>query len=126
MKKLIVKQMNEGQEIFIAKVSEEINSNLAKSLRAGDRMLVDSDGLAFIYILEDDSDLYYLYFQQDSWESLHKITLEQKKLVLDLGNDIQIELTSIVEELAFLTENIDGNGNYGEAMETAVQEVFHN
>ncbi|MFD2511995.1 hypothetical protein ACFSUR_27860 [Halalkalibacter alkalisediminis] len=91
MKKLIVKQMNEGQEIFIAKVSEEINSNLAKSLRAGDRMLVDSDGLAFIYILEDDSDLYYLYFQQDSWESLHKITLEQKKLVLDLGNDIQID-----------------------------------
>ena len=126
MKKLIVKQMSEGKELFTAKVSEDIDSNLAKSLRAGSRMLVDSDDLAFIYILEDDSDLYYLYFKQDSWESLNKIALESKKLILDLGNDVEIELTSIVEELAFLTENIDGNGNYGEAMEKAVQEVFHN
>ncbi|WP_227936851.1 hypothetical protein [Alkalihalobacillus deserti] len=125
MKKLTVNQINEGKELFIASVSEEVDVDLAKSLRAGDRMLVDSDGLAFIYILEDDSNFYYLTFKQNTWTSLKKVTLENVRLVLDVGNNVQIELTSILEELAFLTENIEGNGNYGEAMEKAVQEVFH-
>jgi hypothetical protein len=124
MKKLLINQIKEENGELLALINEEIDAELANSLKAGDRMLVDSDGLAFIYILEDDSAFYYVSFEQATWPSLKNVLTKNTKLVLELGNNVQIELTSIAEELAFLTENIEGNGNYGEEMENAVQEVF--
>ncbi len=117
--------MTEEQDFLKAHLNEEINLELANSLKAGSRMLVDSDGLAFIYILENDTAFYYVTFEQSTWPYLKKLLVTNKSLILDLGNEKSIELTSMFEELTFLTENIDGNSNYGEVMEKAVKEVFN-
>ncbi|TWI53285.1 hypothetical protein [Halalkalibacter nanhaiisediminis] len=124
MKKLHVETIKKENDHYIATVSEVIDKELAQSLRAGERMLVDSDNLAFIYILEDDTEFYYVNFSQKTWSDLKQLYTEAKKLELILHEEVVIELTSICEELSFLTENIEGNGNYGEEMEKAVQEVF--
>ena len=124
MKKLHVETIKKVNDHYIATVSEVIDKELAQSLRAGERMLVDSDNLAFIYILEDDTEFHYVNFSQKTWSDLKQLYTEAKKLELILHEEVVIELTSICEELSFLTENIEGNGNYGEEMEKAVQEVF--
>ncbi|GAE37064.1 hypothetical protein [Halalkalibacter akibai] len=124
MKKLNVTEIQEKPEGFVASVKEELNVELARTLKAGNRMLVDSDGLAFIYIIEDELDYYYVSFGKGTWPSLKKLLANQGSLDLELGNSLNIELTAIADELAFLTENIEGNSNYGEEMEKAVSDIF--
>ncbi|KHF38832.1 UPF0738 family protein [Halalkalibacter okhensis] len=125
MKKLEVEKIIVEKDQYTAIMQEEIDKELAKTLQAGGRMLVDSDGLAFVYILEDESSFYYVAFSQATWPQLHEVLSQSASLTLRLNNDITIELVSIVEELSFLTENIEGNSNYGEEMEKAVQEFFN-
>ncbi len=110
---------------FVAILEETVEESFAKTLKDGGRMLVDSDDLAFVYIIEDDSTLYYVCFSQPTWVTLNEIVSKEETLSLQLHENIHIQLESIVTELAFLTENIEGNSNYGEEMERAVEEVFH-
>ncbi|WP_332689159.1 hypothetical protein [Halalkalibacter lacteus] len=124
MKKLTVNTIKSENECFNAYLQEKMDVKLAKSLQASNRMLVDSDGLAFVYILEDDSAFYYVSFPQETWSMLKDIYDQEATLMLIPADDVQIELTSLQEELAFLTGNIEGNSNYGEEMERAVQEIF--
>ncbi len=124
MKKLYIDTVKRGNDGYIATLTEKVEIKLAQSLKAGERMLVDSEGLAFIYIVEDDSAFYYVSFPQHTWSELHQLHKEDSKLELILHENVKLELMSVCEELSFLTENIEGNSNYGEEMEKAVQEAF--
>ncbi|WP_088103492.1 hypothetical protein [Halalkalibacter urbisdiaboli] len=124
MQKLNVTKIVKREEQYIVSVDEELMNEQADSLRAGERMLVDSDGLAFVYILEDDKAFYYLSFPKETWNVLYQAYKEKSDLKLVLNKKVTLPLTNIHEELDFLLENIEGNGNYGEVMEEAVREVF--
>jgi hypothetical protein len=124
MKKLTVDTIKNDNGCYKANLLETVEAELAKSLQAGSRMLVDSDGLAFVYILEDDSAFYYVSFPKETWSMLKDIYEQSETLMLILSDDVHIELTSLAEELSFLTENIEGNSNYGEEMERTVHKFF--
>ncbi|BDG34820.1 UPF0738 family protein [Saccharococcus caldoxylosilyticus] len=86
-------------------------------------MLVDSDHLSFIYILETDEDFIYVAIPYEFWNDVKQALAEEAAVVLKSG-ELELELTSFKEELTYLIENIDGNANYGEQMEQAVKEIF--
>ncbi|MCM3761896.1 hypothetical protein M3212_14060 [Alkalihalobacillus oceani] len=124
MKKLVVTNIDKQQQEYVASIAEHIEKERAQALKAGERMLVDSDQLAFIYILEDEEQFYYLSFPQPTWSNLHEIYTQGAGLSVNLENGVTVKLSGLAEELAFLTENIKGNSNYGEELENAVEEVF--
>ncbi|MBP3949510.1 hypothetical protein [Bacillus suaedae] len=123
MKKLYVTQIKDGNP-YIAEIAETLDLQITEQLKAGDRMLVDSDHLHFIYILEDETEFYYVMLSQETWPQLKKFREEEAEFVLLLANDYKLTLTNLREELNYLVDNIEGNGNYGEKMEKAVQELF--
>jgi Family of unknown function (UPF0738) len=94
-----------------------------KEARPKDYMLVDSDHLSFIYILETDEEFIYVAIPYEFWSDVKQALAEEAAVVLKSG-ELELELTSFKEELTYLIENIDGNANYGEQMEQAVKEIF--
>ena len=95
------------------------------NLRPSGRMLVDSDALSFIYILENEEEFVYLGLSSTLWSSL-KVVLEKKiHTVLHIGNK-EIILEGFIDELTYLISNIEGNANYGEQMVSKVEETFIN
>ena len=86
-------------------------------------MLVDSDNIAFIYILETEEDFIYVAIPYELWPDMKRVLTEDIPIFLQSGT-VELELTNFKEELAYLIENIDGNANYGEQMEQAVKEIF--
>ncbi|MFS0883012.1 hypothetical protein [Metabacillus niabensis] len=97
--------------------------SLSESMNAKGQMLVDSDQLAFIYLLETDEDFIYAGLPHTIWSKL-KEALDKSLPVLLKINDSEVELVQIIDELQYLIDNIKGNANYGEEMETKVTEVF--
>ncbi|MED5073551.1 hypothetical protein P9857_05900 [Anoxybacillus geothermalis] len=86
-------------------------------------MLVDSDALAFVYILETEDRFLYVMVPKPWWPEL-KAALDAKEPVwLQCGGEV-LELEQFHDELSYLLENIRDNANYGEALERAVQEMF--
>lgn len=94
------------------------------NIRPTGQMLVDSDQLAFIYVLDNGEDFVYLSVKEGLWPSLKK-ALEQTLPVYAVINNEEILLDNLYEELSYLTENIKDNANYGNEMEQKVVEVFH-
>jgi hypothetical protein len=92
-------------------------------LTAKGQMLVDSDQLAFIYIMDNNEDFIYTNLPAEVWPQLK--TALDSGIPVDLNvNGLTIELTDIHDELSYLLENIKGNANYGEEMEKKVVETF--
>lgn len=87
------------------------------------QMLVDSDGFAFIYLMEENGDYTYIVLMENIWPSL-KTALDQKAAVILSDGTQKIELLNLFEELEYLIGNIKGNSNYGEEMVTKVEAVF--
>ncbi|AGT31154.1 hypothetical protein M493_04245 [Geobacillus genomosp. 3] len=86
-------------------------------------MLVDSDALAFVYILETNDRFLYVMIPKEWWPELKETLAENEPVWLKSGEGA-VELEQFGEELAYLLENIRGNANYGEMLEQAVQDVF--
>ncbi|MGN7940695.1 MULTISPECIES: hypothetical protein [Bacillaceae] len=103
--------------------TEDSLSEIKGSMNAKGQMLVDSDQLAFIYLLETDEDFIYAGLPHTIWSKL-KEALDKSLPVLLKINDSEVELVQIIDELRYLIDNIKGNANYGEEMETKVTEVF--
>jgi hypothetical protein len=92
-------------------------------LTAKGQMLVDSDQLAFIYIMDNNEDFIYTNLPAEVWPQLK--TALDSGIPVDLNvNGLTIELIDIHDELSYLLENIKGNANYGEEMEKKVVETF--
>jgi hypothetical protein len=91
--------------------------------KAKNYMLVDSDELAFVYIIEVDNEFIYISIPNSLWPELNEALKAHLPVFLQ-DETVLLELSGMVDELAYLIENIDGNANYGEEMEKAVKEVF--
>lgn len=100
----------------------EEDANLEKTIASG-QMLVDSDALAFIYLLEKQDEYIYLEIPEIVWKDC-KVALEANHTFYIKGDQEEVELENFKEELGYLIENIRGNGNYGEEMEKTVSSVF--
>jgi len=103
--------------------TEDSLSEIKGSMKAKGQMLVDSDQLAFIYLLETDEDFIYAGLPHTIWSKLKEAVDKSLPVLLKI-NDSEVELVQIIDELRYLIDNIKGNANYGEEMETKVTEVF--
>ena len=106
------------------KVLLEIENNQSlNEYKASGQMLVDSDNLSFIYLLEKDDHYTYIALPDTVWNDLKLVKLNPSQLYLTNGSE-EILLTQFREELTYLIENIKGNSNYGETMVSKVEVVF--
>ncbi|KAA0546534.1 hypothetical protein FZW96_14910 [Bacillus sp. BGMRC 2118] len=119
--RLLIKDVtwkNEGLYI----ISDETEMN-AEQLSPAGRVLVDSDQLTFIYILETPTEYVYLPLSKEYWSDLKKVLTEQTTVTLFVNNR-EIVLENIVEELQYVISNIEGNANYGDQMVEEVEAHF--
>ncbi|MBO8178114.1 MAG: hypothetical protein H0Z31_11735 [Bacillus sp. (in: Bacteria)] len=87
------------------------------------QMIVDSDELAFVYLVKEQNEYTYIYLHETIWSQL-KEAMEQQLQVKIVSNHEEIVLENAVEELQYLVANIEGNGNYGEKMVEKVEHIF--
>ncbi|MDN4073679.1 hypothetical protein [Fictibacillus terranigra] len=91
----------------------------------GSRMLVDSDQLSFIYVMETEDDLVYIGLPEPLWGQLNEALVNELPVVLKKAEeDTFFELSSLHAELSYLLENIKDNSNYGDDMLKAVDRSF--
>ena len=93
------------------------------NIKAGGQMITDSDSLAFVYLLEGDSEYHYLKFGQDVYPLLVNTLKATEDPTLQIG-DQRIVLVKFKEELEMLIFNIEGNDNYGVEFAQAVENAF--
>ncbi|MGG0740827.1 hypothetical protein [Niallia taxi] len=118
--KLQVLNVEIAETKIILKVDE---SYPVSQLTPKGQILVDSDSFAFIYIAEKEDEYVYIVLHKDSWQSMKEGLAANLKLYISNGQD-NLELIDWKEEMEYLIDNIEGNGNYGEEMEQAVTSVF--
>ncbi|MEQ2525751.1 hypothetical protein EKG37_14325 [Robertmurraya yapensis] len=119
--KLLVIKTNTTDKNEIALLVEP-ETNLSE-VKATGQMLVDSDGLSFVYVLEINDEYTYLAIKEDFWPELKRGMDSQANVYLSNSTE-QLELENFFEELEYLVENIKGNGNYGEEMVAKVEACF--
>lgn len=92
-------------------------------LKAAGQMITDSESIAFIYLLEDETGYHYLKFGQELWPLLVNTLKAVKDPSLQIGEK-ELTLHGFKEELDMLIFNIEGNDNYGADFSRAVEEAF--
>lgn len=92
-------------------------------LKAAGQMITDSDSLAFIYLLEDETGYHHLKFGQEVWPLLVNTLKAVADPSLQIG-DNELVLQGFKEELSMLIFNIEGNDNYGADFSEAVEQAF--
>ncbi|GKU81810.1 hypothetical protein [Niallia sp. NCCP-28] len=121
--------MNKKLQIIKAELMEkELILSVDQSIpfdhiKPAGQMLVDSDDLSFIYLLETDDHYVYLVIGKEYWNEI-KESKDSELLVYISNGSKKIALEKFFEELDYLIQNIEGNGNYGEEMEKAVEAAF--
>ncbi|MBT2659835.1 hypothetical protein J7E35_02085 [Bacillus sp. ISL-45] len=87
------------------------------------QMLVDSDQLSFVYIVDQEDGYRYVTIPEETWSVIQDGL--QAGLETFLTNKIgKLKLDSFQSEMEYLIENITGNSNYGEEMVAKVEQVF--
>lgn len=94
-----------------------------ENITVGGRMITDSDSLAFVYLLEDESGYHYVKFGQDVWPMLVNSLQLSENPKLQFG-ETEFILHKFKEELEMLIFNIEGNDNYGADFSKAVEDAF--
>lgn len=94
-----------------------------EAVEAAGQMIVDSDGAAFIYLLDTGTDYIYVQFKEHTWLALKEAMQRDDVPLLQWGKQI-MPLASFHEEFWMLLENIEDNDNYGASFRTAVEEAF--
>ncbi|KAA9027573.1 UPF0738 family protein [Niallia endozanthoxylica] len=92
-------------------------------LKPSGQMLVDSEGLSFIYLLENEEAYTYISVPDTVWSSLKEVISNSLAVVVINGGE-RLLLPQFQEELEYLIDNIKGNSNYGEKMMNKVEAVF--
>jgi hypothetical protein len=93
------------------------------TLKAAERVLVDSEQLAFVYILELSDEYVYLSISHTFWPDLKKVLTKSAPVKLVIEENV-IELRSLESEVSELIKNIEGNSNYGDEMVKQVESIF--
>ncbi|MEH6889145.1 hypothetical protein V7024_05295 [Bacillus sp. JJ864] len=94
-----------------------------EGLQARSHVLVDSDNLSFLYILENETAFIYVSIPHTCWEEVKQAMKSDKTMFVRI-QDVEIELEQMKEELEYLIGNIEGNANYGEELVNEVERVF--
>ncbi len=108
---------------LILLIENEWNTEIS-DWKDSERMLVDSDGLAFIYVLEDKDGFIYISIENKHWNEVKNALQKDAAFVVLNEKREELELTAFSREMEFLTDNIQGNANYGQQMEDEVIKVF--
>jgi len=87
------------------------------------QMLVDSDNMSFVYVVDINDQFMYVGLSDNIWANLKHVLHKDMKVFLEINKKI-IELSAVKEELSYLISNIEGNVNYGDQMVARVEEVF--
>ncbi|MFS0620076.1 hypothetical protein ACMYUM_21525 [Priestia megaterium] len=87
------------------------------------QMLVDSDNMSFVYVVDINDQFMYVGLSDNIWANLKHVLHKDMKVFLEINKKI-IELSAVKEELSYLISNIEGNVNYGDEMVARVEEVF--
>ncbi|UTR05001.1 hypothetical protein MM326_12870 [Alkalihalobacillus sp. LMS6] len=124
MNYLHVKAVEVEEEVATVYLEQELDERLGKEMKDGERILVDSDEFAFIYIIEDEEGFYGIRFDEQVWPQLKEGFNKGTTYFLKLNEMTRLTLAEFNEEMTFLLENIRGNGNYGEAFEQTVKAMF--
>ena len=95
----------------------------AEALEAAGRMIADSDGHAFVYLVDTGTDYIYAQFKENLWPAMLAALQRNEVPLLKWGKQI-MPMASYHEELWMLLENIEGNDNYGGAFSAAVEKAF--
>lgn len=119
--KLVIHRVSvNNQKEIQMEVDQQISLN---QYRASGQMLVDSDGLSFVYLLEKEEDYTYIVIPNTVWKEV-KIALTEQLPVYLSNQSERLLLNQFHEELSYLIENIKGNSNYGEKMVNEVEAIF--
>jgi hypothetical protein len=119
--KLVIHRVSvNNQKEIQMEVDQQISLN---QYRASGQMLVDSDGLSFVYLLEKEEDYTYIVIPNTVWKELKIALTEQLPVYLSKQSE-RLLLNQLHEELSYLIENIKGNSNYGEKMVNEVETIF--
>jgi hypothetical protein len=119
-RKITIKEANIMNEELLLKTEGTVN---LAGLAPKQQVLVDSAGVAFIYITENNEAYTYISLPEVIWPQL-KDAMEKKLAAVLTAGDKKLELTGIYEELAYLIDNIQGNSNYGEEFVSKVERIF--
>ncbi|MED3661833.1 hypothetical protein P4476_08055 [Ureibacillus terrenus] len=92
-------------------------------LKPAGQMLADSDGAAFVYVVEENGGYSYLRFPEKVWGALADILKTKKDPFLTVKGKT-IPLRNFADELEMLVFNIEGNGNYGDTFVEKVEAAF--
>lgn len=111
-------QLNQNE----AQLEVENNGSIQK-YKASGQMLVDSDNLSFVYLLETEEAYTYVMLPNQIWKELKTVLSESLPVYLSNHSE-RILLNQFHDELSYLIENIKGNSNYGEKMVAEVESVF--
>lgn len=87
------------------------------------QMLVDSDQLSFVYIVDQEAGYRYVTIPEGTWSVIQ----DGLRAGLDTfltNKSGKLKLDSFQSEMEYLIENITGNSNYGEEMVAKVEQVF--
>lgn len=87
------------------------------------RMLVDSDGGAFVYLLAHKEEYIQLRFEEATWETIHNYRREERPVYIQTVMK-PVKLEEFWTEIDFLLDNIQGNHNYGKEFVEKVEQVF--
>ncbi len=87
------------------------------------QMLVDSDNMSFVYVVDINDQFMYVGLSDNIWANLKHVLHKDMKVFLEINKEV-IELSAVKEELSYLISNIEGNVNYGDEMVARVEEVF--
>lgn len=119
--KLNIKDINIISE---TEIELEVDGHVViENYKASGQMLVDSDHLSFVYLVESEDGYTYILIPHNLWKKL-KVVLTNNAAVFLSNKKERLQLTGIQEELSYLIDNIKGNTNYGEKMVTEVEVVF--
>jgi len=87
------------------------------------QMLVDSDQLSFVYIVDQKDGYRYVTIPEGTW-SVIQDGLQAGLDTFLTNKSGKLKLDSFQSEMDYLIENITGNSNYGEEMVAKVEQVF--
>lgn len=108
------------EELLTFSVNENVEYD--KMTPAG-QVIADSDNFAFVYLCDVGDNYAYIRFEQPVWHVLVQTLVQQQNPTVQM-NDTSIVLRHFFEELQMLVYNIEGNGNYGDAFVSAVEQAF--
>lgn len=94
-----------------------------EGLTATGQMLVDSDQLSFIYIVDHEDGYRYITIPEGTWDVIQE-GIQSGMDVFLTHKSGKLKLDGFCDEMEYLIANITGNSNYGEEMVTKVEQVF--